>query len=162
MRIVKHVKAEFMMPLIKEVIENGGAARITVTGSSMYPFLRENIDSVELNKCTFDEIRRGDIVLIKRDNGQYILHRVIKKENTIFYMVGDAQQWIEGPLNEDQLIAVATAIWRKDKRISCSNLVLRLSTLMWLRLLPHRYFVIKVFKKIRNLTRGKRQGGALT
>ena len=70
---------------------------------SMYPFLREDKDKVELAMTSFSCIKKGDVVLIKRESGEYVLHRVLKKSMDHFYIVGDAQQWIEGPLLPEQL-----------------------------------------------------------
>jgi len=148
---VNRLKSREMFPLVKEIIESGKSVRIMVTGMSMYPFLREGIDSVELTKPNYQKLRRGDIVLIVRDNGQYIMHRVLKKEKDCFYIVGDAQQWVEGPLRPDQLFASVTAVWRKEKYIDCSRVWWRMLTGIWMYLLPFRYIIIKSYIRIRKI-----------
>lgn len=145
---VKRVKSASIFPLISEIIQQGQSIRIIVSGDSMYPLLRDGIDSVELTKGSFEGLSCGDIVMIQRTNGQYIMHRVIRKEADCFYMVGDAQQWIEGPLYPNQLVAVVTALWRKDTHISCSNPILRVYSVTWLFLRPYRYFILRVYKKL--------------
>lgn len=145
MNEVKLVKSVEMFPVIKEILKKGINVSITVTGMSMYPFLRENTDSVELANVCFTSIRRGDIVLIIRETGEYILHRVIKKEKGGFYIVGDAQQWIEGPLRPEQFIAVATAVCRGKRHIKCSSFWWKLLSGAWLRILPFRYLLIKTY-----------------
>jgi len=142
------VAAASLIPLISELFEHGQNSRIAVSGDSMYPFLRHRIDCVECTKGSFDQLSRGDIVLIQRTNGGYILHRVYRKKKDCFFMVGDAQQWIEGPLYPEQLLAVVTVIWRKDKRIACSNMWWRLLSGLWLYLRPFRYFILKVYGKL--------------
>lgn len=148
---IKKVKAASIFPLISEIIEHGQNARITVSGNSMYPFLRDSIDSVELTKGSFEQLSRGDIVMIQRSDGYYVMHRIIRRDKACFFMVGDAQQWVEGPLYPKQLVAIVTAIWRKDKRISCSNRWWRLLSGIWLYLRPFRYFIMKVHRKIHNM-----------
>jgi len=147
----KVVKAELIFPFVKEILSQGKLVRITVTGSSMYPFLREAIDSVELSGGCFSDLRKGDITLIKRENGQYILHRVLLVKADSFFIVGDAQQWVEGPLYEKQLIAIASAIYRKDFRISCYGRLWRIASFLWLKLLPYRKPLITYFKKLRKI-----------
>jgi len=147
----KTIKAELIFPFVKEILSQGKQVRITVTGSSMYPFLRENIDSVELSGCSLFDLRRGDIALIKRGNGQYILHRVLLRKADSFFIVGDAQQWVEGPVYEEQLIAIASAIYRTDFRISCSGGLWRIVSFLWLKLLPYRRLLIKGFRKSRKI-----------
>lgn len=143
MQNVSQVKSEVLFPVISECLNNGQNARITVTGNSMRPFLKEIRDSVELTKSTFDEIKRGDIVLIRRTSGAYVLHRVLKKQKNDFYMVGDAQQWIEGPLLPEQLIAKVTKVWRKGKEIRCSKLSWKIPALLWLRVRAFRNLFFK-------------------
>lgn len=148
---VKKVKAAEIFPLIRDVLENGQSTKLTVSGDSMYPFLRDGIDSVEMMKAVYSRVSRGDIVLIKRTDGGYVMHRIIRKENNCFYIIGDAQQWIEGPLNPEQLIAVVPAVWRKDKRICCSSIRWRLLSEIWLYLRPFRSLIIKNYSKVRKM-----------
>lgn len=155
MQKLKRVKSEFIFPVIKEILDKGTSVRITVTGMSMYPFLRENIDSVELSKVDFLDIRRGDIVMILRDSSEYVMHRVIKVEKNCFYIVGDAQKSIEGPLRSNQIFAKITAVWRKDKKIDSLNIWWNLLSKLWTILLPFRGFIIKSYGKLSNLMRGE-------
>lgn len=143
-RVVK-ARSNAIFPVVQDILEDGGKAVIIVTGGSMMPFLRENVDRVELSKAEYSQISRGDIVLILRDNGAYVLHRVIKKDESSFFMVGDNQQSIEGPLRPDQIIATATAVYRRDKRIDCRNFLLKSLVNIWLALLPYRLNIKKVF-----------------
>ncbi|WP_041225767.1 S24/S26 family peptidase [Dehalobacter sp. CF] len=151
MHEVKRVSAAGLFSFVSELIKQGQTAKIPVSGNSMYPFLRDGIDSVEFTKGSFDQIKKGDIVLIQRTNGYYVMHRVFRKYKDCFYMVGDAQQWIEGPLFPEQLVAIVNTIWRKEKRILCSNTWLRILTKIWLILRPFRYFIFKVYRKVRKI-----------
>lgn len=149
MQKLKRVKSENIFPVIKEILDEGKSARITVTGMSMYPFLRENIDSVELSKANISNIRRGDIVMILRDSNVYVMHRVIKVEESCFYMVGDAQEDIEGPLRYDQVFAKVTSVWRKDKKVDVSNVWWNFISNLWMVLLPFRSSIITSYKRLR-------------
>ena len=66
-----------VMPLIEECLANGTDVRMKVSGISMTPILHNLKDSVVLTKA--DKVKKYDIVLHKRANGQYILHRIIGK-----------------------------------------------------------------------------------
>lgn len=148
---VKTIKSSELFRVSKELLKNGKNIRITVTGDSMYPFLRQSIDSVELSYKDFTHINRGDIVLTIRSNNEYVLHRVIKKEEYSFYIVGDAQQLIEGPLKPNQIIATVSTIWRDKNKIDCSNIYLRILSSLWLNILPLRHFIIKSYSIFRKL-----------
>jgi signal peptidase I len=153
MHKVETIKSNKFFYVIQYLLKDGLSIRITVTGMSMYPFLREYIDSIELSPANFQNISYGDIILIKRTTGEYVLHRILKKEEDCFYMVGDAQQWVEGPLYPEQLIAVVTAVWRKDKKIECSNFWWKFLSKTWLRLLPLRHLFIRLYRLLKKITR---------
>ena len=140
---IKKIKSAEMFPVIKEILEGGGSAWITVTGMSMYPFLREDEDCVELSSTSIDTIKRGDIVLIQRITGEYILHRVLRREKESFYIIGDAQQWVEGPLMPEQLIAVVTAVKRNKLQFTCQNKFWKLLVKIWINMIPLRHLFIK-------------------
>lgn len=148
---VKKVRAAELFPFISEIIKQGQSARILVSGSSMYPFLRDGIDSVELNRASFGGLKRGDIVMIRRADGTYVMHRILRIRRDCLYIVGDAQKWIEGPVQPDQLVAVVTSIWRKDQQISCSNIAWKLLSQAWLILLPVRDLILRIYNKISGL-----------
>jgi len=158
MRNLKTIKSEVLFPQVKELLDNGHKVRITVTGSSMMPFLRENIDSVELSAANFESLRFGQIPLIRRADGQYILHRLICKKKDRFFIAGDAQLWVEGPIYPEQLVAVVTKIWRGDRQISASNICWdMLSFIWWLRIPAYRMLRIpyRLLKKVFGIVRKK-------
>ncbi len=150
---VKKIKSAEMFPVIKEILEGGGRAWITVTGMSMYPFLREDEDSVELSSTSVDTIKRGDIVLIQRVTGEYILHRVLRREKESFYIIGDAQQWVEGPLMPEQLIAVVTAVKRNKLQFTCQNKFWGLLVATWINMIPLRHLFLKGFRFLAKVKR---------
>jgi signal peptidase len=158
MHKVKSVKSSELFPAIGELLQNNQNVRITVTGNSMMPFLRENIDSVELSSAVIEDLHFGQVALIRRNDGVYILHRVILKVKGSFYLAGDAQCWVEGPLLPEQLIAVVTNIWRKDKQVSSSNILWQILSFLWWIRLPVRFILAKPLKFLNRLFKALRGG----
>jgi hypothetical protein len=150
---VKSVKSTELFPAITELLEQNHRVRLTVTGLSMMPFLREGIDSVELSLSSFERLRMGQITLIKRNNGQYILHRLVFKRKNFFYIAGDAQSWIEGPILPEQLVAVVTKIWRCDKPVSPCGVLWNIASFLWWLRLPIIYSIKLPYKFIRRQIR---------
>ena len=72
-------KIEEMYPLISEIISSGGSFRIFPKGISMLPTIKQGEDSVEL--AAPKKLRKYDIVLYKRPNGQFVIHRIMKIKN---------------------------------------------------------------------------------
>lgn len=151
MRELVKVRADELFSLVDEILKNDEKAWITVTGMSMYPFLREGKDSVELSSIEYEAVKKGDIVLIRRKSGHYVLHRLLRKEKNCFYIIGDAQQWVEGPLGPEQLLAYVTSIKRGKRIINCSNIILKCAVNIWLALIPFRNRTMRLYCKIRRL-----------
>lgn len=154
MHKVKRVKAQEIIPFIDEILESGQSACITVTGSSMYPFLRNGSDRVELCRRHYDSVKSGDIALVKDGEDQYILHRVLRINPECFYTAGDAQQSLEGPFTPCQLLAVVNKVYRGNRPIFCTSASWKLYSRLWMSLFPMRHILIKsylVIDKVINL-----------
>jgi signal peptidase len=152
MRNVIKAKSAEIFPVVQEILQDeSNRVSIIVTGNSMYPFLREGIDSVELMKPDFGRLKKLDIVLIKRKDGVYVLHRVCRKEADCFFMAGDNQVWIEGPLYPEQLIAVVSSVIKNGRKIPSRSYRLLIPAGIWLFLLPLRRFLFKAYNKSRQI-----------
>jgi signal peptidase len=143
-----------MSPLLTELLGNGKTVCLTVTGNSMYPFLRGHIDCVYLEKADPERLRAGDIVLVRKPGGQYVLHRVIKPRGNTFCLLGDAQTVPEGPFGTDCVVAAVRGVKRRDRYIDTSNLCWRVLSWIWLFLGPLRPFLIS----LRRALSGGRKG----
>ncbi len=108
-----------LVPVIKEITESGGKFSFKVTGGSMFPLLIEGRDSVILEKVK--TLKAGDIILYQRDDGNYVLHRIVKIKNGELYLCGDAQFVVEYPIRYDQVIAVVGAFVRKGETIPVTD-----------------------------------------
>ena len=54
---------------IEQCLQDLGYAIVPVTGTSMWPLLREGKSRVQLVKTGDEPLKRGDIVLYRRNNG---------------------------------------------------------------------------------------------
>ena len=104
---------EDLVPLLQLQMENGGEASLAVKGVSMMPMLISNRDRVWL-KADCSQLKAGDVILYRRDNGHYVLHRIIKKGNPMI-CCGD-NQWQKEQVHSQQLIAVVTSFERAGVR----------------------------------------------
>ena len=116
------------MPLIKEGFENGQSVRIYPYGASMLPMLREGRDSVVLSRAR--KIRKYDVILYQRENGQYILHRVVGVGET-YTCIGDNQFELERGITAEQIVAVCTSFTRKGKKCSPNSPKWRTYAIFW-------------------------------
>lgn len=112
----REIRLELLMPLIKERLAAGQSVRFAPKGTSMLPMLRQGIDSVVLSPLS-GKLKKYDLPLYQRENGQYVLHRIVKAGDT-YTCIGDNQFELEQGVRRDQLIGVVTAFYRGDKRHS--------------------------------------------
>ena len=122
---------------LKQLIDDGHDVVITVAGWSMKPFLRNGRDRVLLTK-TSELPKIDDIVLYQRKTGQYVLHRIYKSNSDGYYMMGDYQVDLEGPIDYDSVFATVTEIERNGRWISAKSFSWKFSSRMWRILLPLR------------------------
>jgi signal peptidase I len=87
-------------------------------GNSMYPTVRVH-DIVHVSKCSFDDIRTGDvIVFINREENKKIVHRVIKKAGKILATKGDNNFYDDMvPVRPEDIIGRVTDIERRGRKI---------------------------------------------
>ena len=115
----KETRLEQVMPLIQEALIQGKTVKFSPRGISMLPMLRQEIDSVILSPVPA-KLKKYDLPLYQRDDGKYVLHRVVKVAET-YTCVGDNQFVLEHGLRHDQMIALVTAFTRGDRLITVTD-----------------------------------------
>lgn len=118
-----------LMPVIVERLSEGQSVCFSPKGVSMLPMLRQGIDTVTLSPIR-KSIKKYDIPLYKRDNGKYVLHRVIKCGET-YVCIGDNQFHKESGIRHDQFIAVVSAFSRGNKEYSVTDFSYKVYCRFW-------------------------------
>lgn len=135
---------------IEKLLEQGKRLRIKPRGYSMYPLIVPGRDEVFVERVSPESLRRGDVVLYRRrDENILVLHRIWKRKGDAFFLVGDNQKEIEGPLEASQIKGKMTGILRNGHEISTSNVIYLLYSRIWLWLRPCRSQISRVIHKIR-------------
>lgn len=122
---------------IIKLLESGENVQVIPEGYSMYPMLVPKRDSV-IVKPISKKIRRGDVVLYRRDEGTLVLHRVCRVKEDGYYMVGDNQVTVEGPLKKEQIKGILVAFVRNQKEYTVKNYIYSFYAHIWLTLRPVR------------------------
>lgn len=131
------IPMEELAELLSLQLESGGVTRLVVTGSSMYPTLRHRKDAVYLRPVERD-LKRGDLILYRRANGQFVLHRIVTRpKKDTFFCSGD-NQWQKEKVVTSQVIAVTDGFVRKGKIYREDNPGYRVWVGVWLFLFPVR------------------------
>lgn len=129
--------------MLRELVCEGHEVCVQISGSSMSPFLLHERDSAFF-KAPDRELKVGDIVFFQRKNGQYILHRICRIENGSYYVVGDSQRDIEGPVSREQIFALVTQVERNGKIIKPGDFVWDFYSKFWLRIIPLRSKILHI------------------
>ena len=136
---------------LEEIISEGGHFTLCVSGSSMNPFLVHGRDFVRLVKSTPQDLKKGRILLFKRNTGELVLHRVKRVlSDGSLVMNGDAQFWCE-QISPEQVIATVSEIECKGKLVSCKSLRYRAKIFLWQLLFPLRPIMFRVCNKIKRM-----------
>jgi phage repressor protein C with HTH and peptisase S24 domain len=126
---------ETLAELIQVQLDNGGKANLTVTGNSMRPMLTNRRDSVTLVRT--DKYTVGQIPLFRRDDGAYVLHRIIEVTEDGYICCGDNQA-IREPVREDQMVAVVAEFVKNGKHHTVEQPLYRFYSAVWMKLFPIR------------------------
>lgn len=122
---------------LRQLVEAGHEVVIPVAGWSMEPFLRNQKDRVLLKKLSTSP-KRGDIVFYQRRTGQYVLHRIFQKKPEGYYLMGDNQLTLEGPIEENAIFAIVAEVERDGCWFSVERLSWTIACDMWRMLYPVR------------------------
>lgn len=137
------------LDMVCELLQQGETSvAVPVAGGSMIPFLHHG-DMVYLDLPRFP-LKRGDILLYTRPNGQYILHRVIRVNGDgSLLMAGDAQTQLEYLPDSKGVRGVVTAARHKGRRNHPGQLRWWAYSHLWCWLLPYRHGFMRFREKLR-------------
>lgn len=130
-------KFEIMRPLIDEAFEKGNSFTFKPNGISMKPFIKGGQTTVTIEKYT-GTAKKYDIVFYTREDGKYVMHRIVKVYDDFFGVCGDNQWWIE-KVRDEQIFAIVTKVEGKKNN----------GGKLYLATLGVRRFIIHVIKYIR-------------
>ena len=144
---VKILPAEVLMEPLLEALEEADYVPLVISGNSMPPFLVHNRDTVYLSKVR-RPLKRGDMILYRRDDGSYILHRIYRAADGTFTLVGDAQTRLERGIRGEQVLALVSAVRRKGKLLKPGSFWWDFFEKVWIRLVPVRPVIVAAYSKV--------------
>jgi hypothetical protein len=141
---MRRLDTDAYVSALRDLVNEGKECRLLISGSSMAPFLVHERDSIIFSKPQ-RELQRGDMVFYQRETGQFVMHRILHVKPEGLYIVGDAQTEIEGPVNPSQVFAVVTRAQRKGKWIGPGDFWWWFFRTVWIRLVPVRKIILKLY-----------------
>ncbi len=117
-------------------------------GPSMQPLLRMHRDSAVLVQPAFP-LKKYDVILYRRANGQYVLHRIIACKKDGYVLCGDAQWRKEYPVTDEMVVGMMEGFFRDETYHSCHSFGYRLYSVIRCAARPLRAvaFYVKCYAK---------------
>lgn len=150
---IKQLPMAQLMAVIELQLREKGCASLLITGISMRPMLWQGRDRVLL--APPDRYGKGDVILYQRANGQYVLHRIVKKREGVCICSGD-NQWEPEQVPDSRVLAVVTDFYHGEKRISIKHKGYRLYVWLWTVLMPVRKPILLICRWLYRLFRRKK------
>ena len=148
---IRNTTMQTLLPLMEEAMAAGKNVSFSPMGISMLPMLRQGIDTVTLSPIR-GKLQKYELPLYRRDNGKFVLHRIVAVGET-YTCMGDNQVDPEPGLRPDQMIAVVTAFTRGDRVIPVTDPGYRLYCWVWVAAAPLRKFVRRVKNRLKRMFR---------
>lgn len=145
------VRLAQVFPLMQERMANGESVQFTPHGTSMRPTIYGGRDQVVLAALP-EKLKKYDLPLYRRDDGQFVLHRIVKVGQT-YTCIGDNQFIYEPGVRQDQMLALATGFYRKGKFYRTDSFGYHLYSRLWCWSRPVRYVVLRCWGILRAILR---------
>lgn len=149
---VKVLSPEELIPPLLSLLDETDCVPLVISGSSMTPFLVHGRDTVYLSKV-WRSLRKGDMILYRRDSGSYILHRIYRVVGNCYTLVGDAQTELEYGIRQDQVLALVCAVRRKGKLLKPGSFWWDFFQHVWIRMVPLRPGIRALYAAVTRLFR---------
>ena len=147
---MKQIPNDIFFAQVISEINAGRSVIFNVKGTSMFPFIRNGKDAVKLTPVN-QQLAQNDVVLFK-NKGNYILHRIIKIDRDCFIMQGDGVIKNKEYCKREDIVGVVTHICRNNgDLIPVNSFKLKFLVKVWLSASFLRRYLIFSLKKVRNL-----------
>lgn len=123
----------------EEEIQKNGKIIYTNVGDSMMPLIKQGRDVLIISK-TDGRLKKYDVPLYKRDNSQYVLHRILKVRKNDYVICGDNRYVKEYGITDKHIVGVLSGMIRKGKEISTDDVRYRVYVHLWCD-----FFVVRAF-----------------
>lgn len=117
----KTVTLNDLFPIISEQLNAGGSASFVIHGTSMEPLLHNGKSTVKIIKPRTLP-KKYDIIFYRRDDGYFLLHRIVGIKSEGYVCRGDGQTVSEYPVKRDWVIGIMSEYGENGKLKSVESL----------------------------------------
>jgi len=145
-----------MISTIVDELNRKGSVIYTTVGISMEPLLHESKTIVEIHKIT-EPLKKNDIVLFERANGNLVLHRIFRVCESYFLICGDNQTMPE-KVEESQIKGVVHKYYRNGRWHNVTEKHYLCYVNVWNALFPFRRYIMAVPNRLKRKNNIRKRG----
>lgn len=142
----------------EEQLDRTGKLIYTNVGDSMMPLIRQGKDLMVIRKPKLP-LKKYDVPLYRRDNGTYVLHRILKVRKDGYVICGDNRYAREYGITDRHIIGVLEAVIRDGKTLPVTDKKYKRYVHLWCDYFYIRAGILFVRSKWRSLRRKIRKRG---
>ena len=144
---MKPLPNDIFFAQVESEIAEGRSVRFKVKGSSMFPFLRNEMDEVCLSPLT-ETPKKMDIVLF-RFNGKHILHRIIDVKDDTYIIQGDGIYMSSEYCKKQDIVGIVTSLHKAGwKPVSTSSGWYKFFSALWFKFRFCRRYLLAILWRI--------------
>lgn len=129
-------------------IERKGTITYTCKGTSMLPLLREKRDLFTIAQH-YGRCKKYDVVLYKRIDGVYVLHRIVKVCADSYVILGDNCLNKEYGITDNEIIGIMTSFVRDGREYSVESKCYMFFVKVWYMIYPLRRLWMHFKRKVK-------------
>lgn len=137
-----------MMEEIRELISEGKTVTLTVKGNSMNPFLVSMRDQMTLGPWKDEDIRKGCVALVKDSRNNYLIHRIITRNEKTVTLLGDGNIGFTETATMENIIGIMYSITRKGRTWTSESFIWKLYSFTWMLLAPVRRWPLGLWRRL--------------
>ena len=130
---------------IDRMLQSGHSVTMRAKGNSMFPFIRDERDSVVLQRSK--NMAVGSIILARLQNGSYVLHRVYRLEKEEIVLMGDGNLYATERCRRNEVVGVAVKVIRDGRQVDCTSRKELFKACVWRKLLPVRRVLLFIGRR---------------
>lgn len=108
----------------------------------MLPLIRQGRDLMLIERKPAGRLKKYEVPLYRRDNGQYVLHRILRVRKDDYILCGDNRWQRETGITDRHIIGVLTAVIRDGKKLPVTDRRYRAYVHLWCDFFPIRAAVL--------------------
>lgn len=115
----------------EKVLATHGVLICGNVGDSMMPLLKQGRDKMVIVPKPTGRLKKHDVPLYRRDNGQYVLHRIVEVSDNGYVMLGDNRWTLERGITDQHIVGVLSAVVRKGETVPVTSRQYRCYVQLW-------------------------------